>query len=269
MAVRDRALIFGEFEIQKTKFSRASPRFSCSRRTTRCHRKGSQFMDKEIKFLPTKKADQISYAVQMHDVVSATGFVPTSINITPGDVTLLGTLLDADKGNHTAINNAASIKKQKTQDMSGPGGSHEQLMNHVRTIANAARVSTASDGVLASMGITRRSPGSTPKTVPQEPPEFTLASLKPGIINIRFREEGSAQPRARAATTTGVQIAVVDGTVAPADGEADAAPNQFVPRSPASLDSTNMPKQVRLYARWVTQRGLTGPWSLPLNVSVL
>ncbi len=226
-------------------------------------------MANEIKFIPRRKAEQIAYAQQMHDVLSGTGFVPTSINITAEDVTELGTLLEADQGNHTAINNAAATKKAKTQDMSGPGGSHEQLMNKVRIIANAARVSNASDGVLASIGVTRRSPGSTPKTVPQEPPEFTLVNVKPGVINIRFREEGSAQPRARAATTNGIQIAMVTGTAAPVNGEADSAPNQFVSRSPASLDSTNMPGQVRLYARWVTQRGQTGPWSLPLNVSVL
>jgi len=226
-------------------------------------------MSNEIKFLPKRKAEQIAFAQQMHDVVSATGFAPTSIGIAAADVTDLGTLLTADQGNHSAINNATATKKAKTQDMSGPGGSHSQLLDKVRNIANAARVSNASDGVLATLGITRRAPSPTPKTVPQEPPEFTLVSVKPGIINIRFREEGSAQPRARAATTNGVQIAVVNGTPTPTDGEADAAPNQFVSRSPASLDSTNMPGQVRLYARWVTQRGLTGPWSLPLSVSVL
>jgi hypothetical protein len=225
-------------------------------------------MANEIKFLPVKKAEQTAFAQQMHDVVSAAGFTPASIGIAAGVVTTLGTQLTADQGNHTAINNATATKKAKTQDMSAPGGSHDQLMDTVRTIANSARISNASDGVLASMGITRRSAGSTPKTVPQVPPEFTLVSVVPGVINIRFREEGSAQPRARAANTTGVQIAVVNGTAAPADGEADAAPNQFVPRSPASLDSTNMPGKVRLYARWVTQRGLTGPWSLALSVSV-
>lgn len=141
-------------------------------------------------------------------------------------------------------------------------------MGKVRSIANAARISDATDGVLATIGITRRAPNPTPKTVPQVQPEFTLVGVKPGVINLRFREEGSAQPRARAANSNGVQIAVVNGTAAPADGEADTAPNIFVSRSPASLDSTNMPGQVRLYSRWVTQRGLTGPWSLPLNVSV-
>ena len=66
-----------------------------------------------------------------------------------------------------------------------------------------------------------------------------------------------------------MQIATVDGKSTAVDGEADASPNLFISRSPTSLDSTLMPGQVRLYARWVTQRGQTGPWSLPLDVAVI
>jgi hypothetical protein len=222
-----------------------------------------------IKFLPVRKADQLAYAKQIHDVVSATGFDPTTLGLTPTDVTELGTLLTADQANADAINTANAAKKAKTQDMSAPGGTHDQLLAKVRFIANAARVSNASDGVLASIGVSRRAPNPTPKNVPAAPPEFSLANVKPGVINIRYHEEGSAHPRARAATATGVQIAVVNAANPAADNEADNAPILTVSRSPAALDSTKMPANVRLYARWITQRGQTGPWSLPLEASVL
>ena len=149
-------------------------------------------MANKIKFLPVRKGDQIAFAQQMHDVVSATGFVPTTIGLTAQDVTELGTLLTTDRGNHTAINNAMATKKAKTQDMNGPAGSHPQLMDKVRVIANAARVSNAADGVLATMGITRRSPGATPKIVPLTAPEFSLEDGKPGFLRLRFREAMTA-----------------------------------------------------------------------------
>ena len=225
-------------------------------------------MSNEIKFLPTRKADQIAFAQQMHDVVSAAGFDPTTIGLTAADVTELGTLLTADQGNHSAINNAMATKKAKTQDMSGPGGSHPQLLDKVRSIANAARVSNASDGVLASMGITRRDPGATPKTVPLAAPEFSLEDAKPGYLRLRFREAGSASPRARAANTIGVQVAVVDAAKPEADGEADTVPYVTLTRSPVNLDSSSMPGQVRLYARWIGSRGQVGAWSVPLEVTV-
>lgn len=109
----------------------------------------------------------------------------------------------------------------------------------------------------------------TDRLAPQEPPEFSLDSLVPGIINIRFRTSGSAQPRARAANTIGVQVAVVNAANPVADNEADNAPTHFASSSPGTLNSAKMPRHVRLYARWMTPRGLTGPWSLPVSVSVI
>ena len=219
--------------------------------------------------MPVRKADQLAYAKQWHDVVTDTGFDPISIGATATDVTDLDTLLTADQSNFDAINVTNAAKKAKTQDRSGPGGTHDQLMSKVRDLANKARVSDASDGVLASLGITRRDPKPTPKSVPAESPEFSLIDVKPGIIDVRFHEAGSAQPRARAANANAVQVAVVDGSKPETDNEADGAPVVTITRSPASMDSTKMPANVRLYARWITQRGKTGPWSVPVEVAVL
>jgi hypothetical protein len=93
--------------------------------------------------------------------------------------------------------------------------------------------------------------------------------VAPGIVNFRFRTAGSARPRARAENTNGIQLAVVDASKPTVDGEADLVPTLHITRSPATVDSTDMPGQVRLYARWVTPRGLTSPWTLPHEVTVL
>jgi hypothetical protein len=53
------------------------------------------------------------------------------------------------------------------------------------------------------------------------------------------------------------------------NAEADNAPIKSVSRSPVQLDTTGWPAKVRLHARWVTQRGETSPWTLPLSVTVL
>ena len=93
--------------------------------------------------------------------------------------------------------------------------------------------------------------------------------MVPGFIRLRAREMGSASPRARAANANGLQIAIVDGTAAIADGEADKVPIRYVSHSPFELGSAEMPAKVRLYARWQTQRGDVSGWSLPLLVTVL
>jgi len=65
-----------------------------------------------------------------------------------------------------------------------------------------------------------------------------------------------------------VQVAVVNAASPAVDGEADKVPTLHVPRSPTAIDSTGMPEQVRLYARWITPRGLTSPWTAAQDVVV-
>jgi hypothetical protein len=226
-------------------------------------------MSSIITYLPSKKADILNYAKQVHDALSATGIVAADYGLVAGDVTALGTNLDAAQ---TAFNDAAAARlaaTAKTSALSGAGSAMDQLVNGLRDLASKIKASDATDDVLASLGISRRSPNLTPSATPVDAPEFTLESIKPNLVNVRFRENGSASPRARMASAIGVQIAIVNGTTAPVDNEADHAPNVFQSRNPASLNSAGWPTQTRLYARWITQRGQTGPWSLPLSISVL
>jgi hypothetical protein len=93
--------------------------------------------------------------------------------------------------------------------------------------------------------------------------------MMPGVIRLRTRESGSVSPRARAANANGIQIAVVDGTAAVTDCEANDAPIKSVSHSPMQLHTARWPAKVRLYARWQTQRGEVSSWSLPLTVTVV
>src|SRR5262249_1444524 len=106
-----------------------------------------------------------------------------------------------------------------------------------------------------------------PVSAPTEAPQLNLVSVAPGVVNIEFRTQGSGSPRARDPKAIGVQISVVNGANPVADGEADAGSQVYASRSPGQLNSTTWPANVRLYARWVTQRGLTSPWSAAIVVA--
>jgi hypothetical protein len=222
-----------------------------------------------LTFLPTKLAEILSYAKQVHDIISASGFTIGDVGLEAGDVTVLGAKLDAAQ---SAFDDAAAARlaaQSKSSALTGTGSAMDQLVNELRDLANKARASSATDDALAGIGIGRKSASRTPTSVPTDSPEFTLESVKPNVVNVRFRENGSASPRARMAEAIGVQIAIVNGATAPVDNEADSAPNVFASRNPAALNSAGWHQQVRLYARWVTARGQVGPWSLALSVTVL
>ena len=130
-----------------------------------------------MKFLPARRGDILTYATQGHDALTATGFTPTSIGLTATDVIELGTLLTSAQNAFNAANAAKLDKQAKTQALSAPGGAHDQLVAKLRTIANAARVSNATNKDIAAIGISRRDPNGTRKSVPDSPPEFTLESV--------------------------------------------------------------------------------------------
>jgi hypothetical protein len=226
-------------------------------------------MNGKKQFVPDNQAGVIAKGVQMHGGLSGPGVVPANYGLTAQDVTDLGTILTAAQGAVSVRDAAAEEKKSKTGTLSGPGGLLDQLVSTIRDVGNKVRVSSATDAMAQAVGVDRRSPTRTPRTIPGDAPEFTLESVQPGLINVRFRTAGSAAPRARTANATGAQIAVVDAADPVADGEADGATIRYVPRSPATMTSTGMPAKVRLYARWQTQRGLVSGWSLPLLVTVL
>jgi hypothetical protein len=220
------------------------------------------------RFIPNQHAAKLAKAKQMHDVLSATGADPTHYGLTAGDVTELGTLLTAAQAAAADSQNSKESKKSKTNAFSGTGQSLDQLMAKVADCGNKIRVSPASDDEVLAVGADRRKPGATPKAAPQSAPGITLDYLSPGVIYYRLHDTGNAGPRARAQNAIGAQIAVVDGTTPLTATEADKVPHVFVSRTLGQLDSTSMPSQVRLYARWQTQRGLVSPWSAPLTVKV-
>jgi hypothetical protein len=218
-----------------------------------------------LTFMPKRLTDILNYAVQLHDTVSASGYDPTTVGLAASDVMDLGTKLTAARTAFSAAHALKASSQSATQALSGPGAAMEQLVQDLRDLANKARASTATDDALAGIGISRRN-GPTPIGAPTDAPEFTLEHVTSNRVNVRFRETGSANPRSKPADVAGAQIAIVNGANAPVDGEENHAPNVLVTRSPAALNSEGWPGSVRLYARWFTAKGLTGPWSVAVPV---
>jgi hypothetical protein len=221
------------------------------------------------KTIPKRQRDVLEYGDLVLGMFTAEGSDPALFGLTDADVAELGNLVAADRAALDEVNAHMLAARSKTKKLSGPKGTHRKLVAKLRAIARTARESKAPAGKLAAINIRRKNYHPASVTAPMDAPEFSIGGVWPGIINVRFRVTGSARPRARAAQTMGVQIAIVDATKPVADGEVDAAPSVFLSRNPGRLDSTKLPHRVRLYARWLTRRGKTGPWSLPLAVSVI
>lgn len=221
------------------------------------------------RFIPNRQKDKLSKGVQMYGVLSKTGVDPEHYGLTAADVTKLGAVLATAQQTHAAREDIIEAKKGITNAFSGPGQALDQLVAQVEDCGNKMRVSDATDDEVLAAGADRRKASPSPKVVPAEEPELSLISVQPGIINYRLHAKGSASVRARPGNAIGAQIALVDASGPLAAEEADKAAYQFTPRNLGKLDSRKLPAQVRMYARWQTQRGLVSPWSAPVLVKVL
>lgn len=220
-------------------------------------------------FIPRQKRAATQFGASVHRVLSAANYDPATAGLDDSDVTEFGDLVAANQAALDQVDSLNQALRRATKALSGPKGTHRKMVAKLRYIANKARVSTASNAQLAKLDIQRRTLRGSRRNAPKDAPEFTVGHAIPGVINVRFRELGSANPRAKAANAIGVHIAVVDAAQRVARGEADRAPIKAVSRSPAKLDTTGWPARVRLYARWVTQRGESSPWSGAQWVTVM
>jgi len=225
-------------------------------------------MATELNFIPRGQSDLAIYGAQVSGVLNAPGFDPSALDLTDADV---AEVVAATAAHQSALDELNAIKlahAAATKTLSGPNGTHARLTRALRRMGNKARASDAPSALLASIGTHRKQYRSAPLPPPAEAPEFSVSATHVGFIQVRCRTAGSNSPRGRAPHATGVQIAYVDAATPETSGEAERAPTVLVTRSPWNVSTAQMPAKARLYARWQTQTGKHGPWSLPVPVTV-
>jgi hypothetical protein len=217
-------------------------------------------------FIPRRKADATNYGALVHGVISAPDYDPATLGLSDDDVAELGDALSANQAVLSEINVLKAAMQAKTTELSGPNGTHRRMVASLRKIGNKARASSADGGQLASIGVKRKTTNPSRRGITSDAPGFLVGEMFPNVMRVAFRVTGSNSTRARAENAIGVQVAVVDGANPPAAGEADRVPIKMLSRSPAQMDTSGWPVQVRLYARWISQRGETSGWSSPQSV---
>lgn len=144
----------------------------------------------------------------------------------------------------------------------------------VQIIRTYARQILANAGVAdadkVALGLHLRDPVNTPVPAPLTNPVLVLIGATPGQLTLRYYDSAlGALVKAKPFGATQCQLYAAFGTVAPVTPGATPFRAVFT-KTPFALDTSDgTPGQFAyMYARWVTQRGLVGPWS-PLLTSVI
>ncbi len=207
-------------------------------------------------YLPNRRTNRLAY---LQDVSAKITAAPATYGLEAGQATVLATKLTqltTDVSAQTTLRNQAKEMSARILNSDSDVSSCFRLL-----AVQAMSDPWVSDPDLANLGLSRRKPSHTPRPAPTRPPEFSLWKLDLGLAYFAFRDGGSAGPRSRAANAIGIQVSLVAGSEPAVAGEADTGNIQQMARTYRAVKT--LPGRVphRAYARWITARGLTSPWS--------
>lgn len=109
----------------------------------------------------------------------------------------------------------------------------------------------------------------TPIPAPESSPLLNIVSAFSGVHHIRYADENTPTSRRKPHGAIQIELYVHVGTNATADPEAAKFVGAYT-RNPIlyEFDSQDANKIATYFARWRTQKGLVGPWSLPVAMTV-
>lgn len=146
---------------------------------------------------------------------------------------------------------------------------------NVQVIRAYGRLILANAGVAdadkVALGLHLRDPINTPIPAPLTNPIIALVGATPGQLTATYRDSAAAPLiKAKPFGAAALELFVQLGTVAPITPGATPFAG-LVTRSPFPIDtSAGTPGQTAyVYGRWVTAKGLTGPWSPLASMAIV
>lgn len=208
-------------------------------------------------YIPAKNANLLAWANNFSTLITAS---PGTYGLLAGDATAIA-------AQYTALNAAYGlITSPSTKTASTVSAFNSEKVNalaifrpYAQTISLNAGVSSANK---TALGVNPRTSVPTPITAPTTSPVLTAQSSSTAGIILRYRD-ATASPSVKAKPygvtsiamyATASATAITDPTLLTFQGNFTKAPLTL--SMPGSVG-----KQVYVAARWVTRKGLVGPWS--------
>jgi hypothetical protein len=125
------------------------------------------------------------------------------------------------------------------------------------------------DGDKVNAGVRPVNPDREPIFCPTTPPLLNILGNLPGTQTLRFSDSTTPDSKAKPFGASELQLFLAIGTEEPAPISSAQFYGKFT-RNPIEVDFTEADdkKTATYYARWASQRGEVGPWSLPVTMTI-
>lgn len=216
-------------------------------------------------YIPNKDADLVTWTENYRAVVTAT---PAAYGLNPPDVTAIQNSADDFLAKYTLANNPATRTPVTVSEKNAARFAWKQL---ARTYSAQIRLNPGvSDSDKVSLGLNLPNFSPAPIPAPVSWPILTL--IQGGPLVHQFSWKDSLTPTGKFKPTGVIQCQLV-GRAAPTAG---GSPDELPPlpaqtKAPFQLQwaPADSGKIATYYARWVTRRGLVGPWGPMVSAVIM
>jgi hypothetical protein len=215
-------------------------------------------------YIPQTDAGLEAWALNFSTLLTA---APTTYGLTSGNATTVASVYSAW---HTAYL-AAVDKPSRTQiQVQAKNTAKANLLAVVRPFAQQIRANASvSDADKVAVGVTVPGGSPTPIPAPTSRPLLTIQQGNSLSHTLRYADEATPDKRSKPFGAQLIEIRVVLGTSVSADPSAGNVVTQKG-RQPVivNYDSADRGKVATYFARWISRKGDTGPFSAPVAMAV-
>jgi len=216
-------------------------------------------------YIPARDADLVNWSDNFSTLLTAS---PATYGLISGDAVAVAA---ANTPWQTAYTTAID---PSTRTPVAVQAKDDAKISMLATIRPYAQLISLNAGVLASdkiaIGVNPRTSSPTPISAPVTNPILAVVSTTPLQHVLRYRDE-SASPSVKSKPYGVLQIQIFCSVSATVITDQNALDYKGVAtKSPflLSFDPADAGKQAYYAARWITRRGLIGPWSPIVNLTV-
>jgi hypothetical protein len=216
-------------------------------------------------YIPPRNAQLVAWAANFAALISAS---PSTYGLVASDATVIATQNTALQAAYALISSpstktAATVSAFNTEKVTALA----TFRPYAQTISLNAGVSTSAK---IAVGVNPRTSGPTPITAPTTAPVLTIQSTSTAGSILRYRD-ATASPSVKAKPYGVVTCQIwALASATPITDPTALTYNVTLTKSPAQvvLGAGDAGKTVYFAARWLTRKGLTGPWSSIVNYVV-
>lgn len=215
-------------------------------------------------YIPTKDADVLSWSTNFDTLITAT---PTAYGLTAPQALVYAGLHAAFAASYAA---AVAPSTRTIATVATKDTDKFDLLAEARLLANVVQAwPSITPTLLADLGLTVRDVTPTPIAAPTTFPILSVVAASMLAHIMRYADELTPAARKKPFGAIALELWKFVGTTIPAGPEGCSFHGDITKNpAPIAFGSGDGGKLCTYYARWTTRRGLVGPWSAAVTLTV-